>query len=254
MNKALQYILSIALCVISVTTVQGQNNNPPKNKTVVDMKEFDDNAFKDANAVTIRDSSILTQHLIGVKWGYGISNVGFSIDMAHKAIKSPANFGIYYTYYHSLWKSMPYFGLHTGIEFSEMGYVEITGKDPDIIETEYRYKAIDIPLMTQFRVDFWKMRIMLGIGAFGSYIVSTDVSGGVPSTTNRMGGGIIGGGGLAVKFHPLEIQIDCSYKYALSHFLNPQIYSTEHWVYTHANQMQISVGLFYNLSKKKRNK
>lgn len=215
---------------------------------------FENNSFKDAMPVTIKDSTILNMHIIGVKYGYGISNVGFSQDIDHKSINAPFNIGIYYTYYHSLWGYMPYFGLNTGIELTELGYTEIK-KEEDVItnQIEHRYKAIDIPLMTQFRVDFWRMRAMLGIGAYGSYI--TSYSGGdIPETTNKFGCGIVGNFGIGFKFNPLELHLDVGYKYSLSHLLNPQINSTEYWLYTHANQLKISIGLFYNLSTLRKRK
>ncbi|MEF9986296.1 MAG: hypothetical protein RSC28_00905 [Bacteroidales bacterium] len=250
--KNIKYTISLLLCLYFFTILQGQNTIPNKNKQV-DMKEFDENSFDKAMPKKIIDSTLLTQHLIGVKWGYAISNVGFSQDTEHKSIKSPVNFGVYYTYYHSLWKSMPYFGLHTGIEVTELGFTEITGKDPQtIVETEQRYRAIEVPLLTQFRVDFWKMRIMLGAGLFGSYIISTNMEGGIPETTNRTGYGIMAGGGLAFILKPFEIHVECNYKYSLSHFLDPQIYSAEYWIYTHSTQLKFSVGLFYRLGKNKK--
>lgn len=249
--KHIKYIVPVLICLFTLQPVQGQNTKTGKTEQA-DMKEFDANSFEDAAPVKLKDSSLLVQHIIGVKWGYGISNVGFSQDIEHKSIKSPVNFGIYYTYYHSLWNSMPYFGLHTGVGLTELGYVEISGEENAKVETEHRYRAVEIPFMTQFRVDFWKMRIMLGVGAYASYILSGQEPGGIPATTNRTGAGIIAGGGLAFVFKPFEVHLECNYKYALTHFLDPQIYSTENWLYTHANQLQISVGLYYRLGKNKK--
>ena len=214
---------------------------------------FDDNSFKDAMPVVIKDSTILNMHIVGVKYGFGISNVSFSSDIDHKSIKAPFNVGIYYTYYHSLWGYMPYFGLHTGIEFTELGYTELVGKDPVTAEIAHKYKSIDIPIMSQFRVDFWRMRAMLGIGAYGSYI--TSYSGGdIPSTTNKLGCGIVGSFGLGLKFNPIELHFDVGYKYSLSHLVKPTIYSEEYWLYTHANQLKFSIGIFYNLSTLRKRK
>lgn len=234
----------------SPLSLQGQNNTPPPAKKIeVDMKEFDDHSFKDASRV-IKDSSLLTQHILGVKWGYALSSVGFSTANEHKGIKSPMNFGIYYTYYHSLWQSMPYFGLHTGVGTTELGYIEVVGEKDNLQETEHRYRAIEIPFMTQFRADFWKMRIMLGVGAYGTYLISNQMGGEIPAATNRVGGGIIGGGGLALILKPFEVHFECNYKYSLTHFQSPDLYSKEYWVYTHSNQLQFSVGLYYRLGGK----
>lgn len=250
--KQLKYIVTAFLFLQVSFTLLGQNNTPPPaKKAEVNMKEFDEHSFSEATRV-IKDSSLLTQHIVGVKWGYALSSVGFSTANEHKGITSPMNFGIYYTYYHSLWKSMPYFGLHTGVAATELGYIEVVGEEENRTETEHRYRAIEIPFMTQFRADFWKMRIMLGVGAFGTYLVSNQLGGEIPSTTNRVGGGIIAGGGLALVLKPFEVHFECNYKYTLSHFISPTTYSQDYWVYTHANQLQFSVGLYYRLGKNKK--
>ena len=93
-------------------------------KKVDIYKEFDMNSFADAT-IKIKDSSVLSQHLIGIKAGYGMPNVSFSQDIDHKGFRTPKNFGLYYTYYHSLWKSMPYFSIQTGIEYNEIGYTHL---------------------------------------------------------------------------------------------------------------------------------
>ena len=86
------YIFILALICISVSSnIFAQN------------EVFDDNSFKDAMPVKISDSTILNMHIVGVKYGFGISNVAFSQDINHKSINSPVNFGVYYNYYHSLW-------------------------------------------------------------------------------------------------------------------------------------------------------
>ena len=45
-----------------------------------------------------------------------------------------------------------------------------------------------------------------------------------------------------------------NYRYALSHFCDPKIYSEEYWTYTHANQLTFSLGVFFRLGDGKKNK
>lgn len=245
-----------SLCAQNVT----DKKKTTEEKTVDIYKEFDENSFADAAAVKIKDSTVISQHLIGFKAGYAMSNVNFSQDIDHKNFKTPVNFGIYYTYYHSLWRSMPYFGIHTGLEYSEIGYTKITeiasgGADGEgsatgstsVLEEKQVYKAVQLPLLSQFRIDFWKMRLLFNLGPYGYYITSTDLEGGIPSTTNRAGIGIMGGGGLAFVMKPVEFHVECNYRYAMSHFCDPEIYSTEHWLYTHVNQLTLSFGVFFRL-------
>jgi len=215
-------------------------------------KEFDASSFKDAGPVKIKDSSDLFQHLIGVKAGYAMANVKFSQEIEHKGINTPVNFGIYYTYYHSLWNSMPFFGIQTGLEYTESGYTILTGtvESGDRKETQERYKSVELPLISQFRIDFWKMRVLLNLGMFGAYKISSNLEGGIPSTTNKMEAGVIGGGGLAYKFHPFEIQLECNYRYAFSNLYDPQKYSKDSWVFAKDNRIIFSLGLFFNLDKR----
>ena len=112
---------------------------------------------------------------------------------------------------------------------------------------KYIYQAIELPLLSQFRVDFWKMRLMINIGPYGYYIFSTDMEGGIPETTNKLGIGLMGGLGIAFVFNPIEFHIEGNYKYTMSHFYDPEIYSAEYWVYTHSNQIMLSFGIFFRL-------
>jgi len=214
------------------------------------LKEFDLHSFKDAGT-KVKDSTVLYQHLVGVKWGYAMSNVKFSQSANHRGITSTKNFGIYYTFFHPMLGNMPYFGLQIGVETTEFGYTHVTEVSDKVFEeAEQRYSVIDIPLISLFRVDISRVRLMLGAGGYGSYIYDTSLQGGIPETTNKYGFGLMGQGGIAIKFHPVELHLEASYKYGLTHFLDPKIYSEEYWLYTHQNQLQISVGLHYNLGGK----
>lgn len=242
------YFGAILLLVISASSSFAQTDKKDL------YKEFDEFSFKDAGPVKIKDSSIISQHLIGIKGGYSIINLKFSQDIAHKPATTPINFGVYYTYYHSLWNSMPFFGVQTGLEYSEMGY-NIVNKDSEgkeISSEKETYRAIELPLVSQFRIDFWKMRILANVGMYGSYKISTNISGGIPSTTNKLESGVIAGGGLAYKFHPFELQFECNYRYAFSHFYDPKKYSEQYWVFAQSNRIIFSLGLFIHLDKKKK--
>lgn len=214
------------------------------------LKEFDMNSFADATS-KIKDSTILYSHLLGVKWGYSISGVSFSQTNKNKKIKSAENYGIYYTYLHSMLGRMPYFGVQVGLAKTQIGYREVreTG-DNAFTETDQAYSAIEFPFSALFRGDISRIRLMLGIGGFGYYIYDTDIPEGMPETTNKFGFGIQGHGGIAIKFRPVELHFEAGYKYGLTHFCDPKIYSEEYWLYTHPNQLQITVGLFFNLGGK----
>ena len=163
MNRIIFKIL-LACTVLLFSASAAKAQNVVENEEAY-LKEFDLESFKDA-AIKIKDSSVLYIHLVGVKWGYAMSSVSFSHTKDHKGIKSPMNAGIYYTYLHSLLGNMPYFGMQTGLAATQMGYVHVT-KDREnkvVEEAEQRYSAIELPLLSVFRADMNKARLMLGIG------------------------------------------------------------------------------------------
>lgn len=202
------------------------------------LREFDDLTFDKAAFSRIRDSTLLRQHLIGVKWGYTISSVSFSQDIDHRSITTPVNVGVFYTYYHSLWNRMPFFGFQVGLQYAEEGLI-----DRDEIKTTYR--LIQLPVLSQFRIDFWKMRLLVNAGMFGAYRLSTR-PGPFPETTNRMDFGLIGGGGIGVLLgRKMELQLEVNYKYSFAYLYDPQIYSSEYWLFTHPHQLTMSAGMFY---------
>ncbi len=247
-------ILLTIIFGITTLTLYAQNEIESKEevKGYINMKEFEDDSFKDAMPTVIKDSSILFQHLFGVKYGYSVNNIYFNQDIRTKAIYNPINFGVYYTYLHSLWSSMPYFGIQVGFEKSSIGTNVFYGEEDseDEIKVEYNYNTYTLPLTTQFRTDISIIRLMVNAGGYAYYISSEANGAEVPTTTNRYGYGLTGGGGIAVKFHPIEIHLECNYRYSLSNIFDNQIFSDTYWTFTHATQLQFSVGLFYNFTKK----
>lgn len=236
----------------------------PSHAQVVDttdiMKEFDENSFRNAAPIKkIKDSSVLFQHLIGIKAGYAMNNVFFSQSFDHKALTSAKNFGIYYTYYHSLWNSIHLFGVETGLQYTEKGYKSVSYTEPDTVknrkgtEGSERLQCIEIPFVSQFHVDFWKMRLLANFGGFVSYTKSASFSSNVPdsisSTYRKFGYGFIAGGGIALIFKPIEIHLEVNYKYTLSNLYDQKSFYTDTWVSTHPNQLIFNVGLFYRLGK-----
>lgn len=226
--------------------------------TVDFMKEFNERSFADAGKVAkVRDSTKLREHLVGVKIGYAMNNVHFSQEFDRKALTSMKNFGLYYTYYHSLWNSISLFGIETGIQYNEEGYISLvydappTIKDRKATEGKERFQEITIPFVSQFRIDFWKMRLLANAGAFGSYKLSASFSPNIAdtiSTTYRKAGyGFIFGAGLAVVFRPVEVHFEFNWKYNLSNLYSQKAFYDNVWVSTHTTQMIFSVGVFYRI-------
>ena len=247
MKRLYRFLIILVSALTFSATLQAQNVIEEEEAY---LKEFDLYSFKDAGT-KVKDSTYLYQHLIGVKWGYAMSNVAFSQSSSHKGFNTTKSYGIYYTYLHSMLGNLPFFGIQLGLESTEMGYTHVTKADEQIIdEVEQRYSVADFQLLSIFRTDTKKLRFSLGAGGYLSYIYDTVLPDGIPSTTNKSGFGVMGQAGAAIKFHPLELHFEASYKYGLTEFLDPQIYSKDYWLYTHPNQLQFSIGVHYNLGGK----
>ena len=202
----------------------------------------------------------LSGHLIGVKYGFANCNLSFDKKINQKGITSGKEIGIFYTYYHSLWNTMPYFGLSVGVQMAESGFKLVNdGYFPpedqpqdNLPEEEYRYRIIQIPVISQFRVEFWRMRAMLNLGCYGSYKISAVKEGQYSQNVNKPEVGVIGGGGLAFIFHPFELHLEANYHYAFSLYFKPDTFSERVWYLGHNSRLVFNVGLFFSLDKKKK--
>ncbi len=251
-------ILSAAIILLVGFSLTPQLANAQIVDTLDIMKEFDEFSFRGANPVNpIKDSSKIREHYIGVKWGMGLNSVYFSQDIERESFVSGKNFGIFYTYYHTLWGSMPNFGIETGIQFSEIGFTAIKYLDPEGTpdrrseKGKESFQSIMLPLVSQFKIDFWRMRLLMNLGCFASYKMSYK-SGGVwreeiAKTYKKGGYGIIGGGGMAFLFHPFELHLEVNYRYNLSNVYDKEAFYDNVWVSSHSSQLLFSVGLFMRI-------
>lgn len=188
------------------------------------------------------------QHMIGVRGGYAFNGVHFNPNRKQSTVPSYINASLLYTYYHDLWGTMPYFGFQTGLTYTQQGY-----ETPDLKRI---YEVVRVPLTSQFHIDFWKMRILINLGCFGSYRMSA-----VDFTTEQPEGidvefdcnhiyldyGIQAGAGLALALHPFEFHIEANYLYSLSMIENPALYSNEFYTYGYPNQLLFTLGVFIHL-------
>ena len=97
------------------------------------------------------------------------------------------------------------------------------------------------------QLDFSRFRVLLNLGTYGGYRLSTDKEGGFDQYDQRMDYGVIGGGGFAVVFNPLEFHIEANYKYALASMYHTNKISDIYWIYTYPQNVMISASLFVHL-------
>lgn len=188
-----------------------------------------------------RPAQFKSIHMIGVSYGVNWSGVTSSPGLGQEKKFTFNNVGVYFTYYHALWDQLFNFGLKFGVTHSYEGYVTPKNNYGETCE------LVEIPLISQFKLDFSRFRFLINLGTFGGYRLSTDKEGGFDKYDQRYDYGVMGGGGLAVVFNPIEIHIEANYKHALASMYHSNKISDIYWIYTYPQQIMFSASLFVHL-------
>jgi len=179
----------------------------------------------------------MKEHLIGIKAAYNLSGVDFKPTMNEVNITTYKNYSLVYLYYHDLWKTMPYFGFQASFSYQEQGY--------RIDDIETRLTCYEVPLVSQFHIDFWKMRFLINLGGFMGYRMASTKE--FDSSDIRLDYGFIAGGGLAFVFKPVELHLEANYQYSLSYLYNPRKYSDTDLQFSYPHQLLLSLALYLHL-------
>lgn len=180
-------------------------------------------------------------HMVGVSYGVNWSGVSSSPKIGQERILTYNNVGVHYTYYHALWDQLFNFGLQFGVTHGYEGYASANAGFGEICE------VVNVPLISQFKLDFSVFRLLINLGTYGGYRLSTDKEEGFDDKDQRIDYGIIGGAGLAVVFKPFELHIEGNYKYALASMYHTNKMSDIYWIYTYPQNITASVSLHFHL-------
>ncbi|MDR3350260.1 MAG: PorT family protein [Prevotellaceae bacterium] len=196
------------------------------------------------------------QHFIGVTGGYGVNTISSTRHEELGNVSSLKNYGLTYKYYSGKWV-----GIQVGINYSEKGYLrnireyydlEYPEKGYDLAGVSSRhFQLVEVPFVTQFHLELWKLRAMANAGLYGSYILrSQSVAlrpGFLPDDFeyNHFDYGLHFGAGLALLLHPLEIQFDFNYSIGLGYLYDPHVQG--YTVYNRLSQMLLSATVFFVL-------
>lgn len=198
------------------------------------------NEFADIDTVP-RPQQYKSIHMLGVQYAVNVSGLRSTPSVNQENIITYKNFSILYTYYHALWDEMFNFGLQVGAKFGEEGY-----KSP-LIGYGETCKIVELPLISQFKIDFSRFRVLANVGPYAGYRLKTDKEGGFDEYDNRFDYGIIAGAGFGIVFKPLEIHLEGNYKWSLSSMYHTYKYSDQYWLFAYPSNIMISVGLFIHL-------
>lgn len=202
------------------------------------------NAKFDLDTLHIKSRSIkISEHLIGLRYSYAMTGVSFAPDLNESGVNTPLNFAVLFTYYHSMWGVWPYFGLQTGVKYGQQGFTTKYNID----DMDQVISTIEVPFTSAFKIDIGKyMRILVNLGAYAGYRLNTTRPDGFDCFDRRIDYGLLGGGGVALKFHPVELHFEVSYQYSLSMLYYPEKFSSSWWIYSYPHILSFSLGIHYN--------
>ena len=180
-------------------------------------------------------------HMIGVSYSVNLSGVTSSPKIAQDRIWTYKNFGISYTYYHAMWDHLFNFGLVVGAKHGYEGFIS------PYDNYGATYEVLEFPLLSQFKLDFSRFRLLLNLGPYYGYRLSTDQEGGFNQYDQRHDYGVIAGVGLAVVVKPFELHIEGNYKYGLASIYHTNKYSDIYWIFTYPQNIILSASLHIHL-------
>jgi hypothetical protein len=197
------------------------------------------------------------RHLIGVKAAYNISGMDFANVTDLENIKTYENFQVSYTHYHPFWGGDG-FGIQVSLSKLKAGYTKQN-------KGSVTFDIYSLPFISQFHIDFWRMRLLVNAGGFVGYRsnkVSLDGTKEFKKDDRKFDFGFIAGGGLAFIFKPFEIHAEANYQYSLSFLYKPLGTSADSDIfnpnydpdnpyhrhnYTYPRQLLISLGIHFHL-------
>ena len=222
-----------------------------------------------------RVKTINDYDLLGVQYGVALSTMSFQPTRNASMNFEPLNIGIVYTHYCKLFGYMPYFGVQLGLFYTQEAYhftTSDTGYTDHILgAAKAKYEVLEVPAMAQIHFDFWKMKVMASVGIFGGYRMSIhreeytypsyyeqygEYQNRFHEKENRWDYGIKAGAGFAFVLDPIEIHLNAWFKYSWSNMHQPncdRFYqpSTYYYYWTYPMNIIVSVGVHYQLTKRK---
>lgn len=197
--------------------------------------------FKDLDTVP-RPQQYKSIHMIGVQYGVNISNVSSTPTIGEQYAFTYTNFALMYTYYQALWDEMFNFGVSTGLKYGKEGY-----KSSYYPEFGEICDIAEFPLLSQFKIDFSRFRIIANLGPYIGWRLRTDKPGGFDKFDQRFDYGLIAGAGFGIVFKPFEIHIEGNYKWAFASMYHTNKTSDQYWMFTYPRNIMINVGLYIHL-------
>lgn len=268
--KRLTIILSILL-LLPCTLIDAKERKKDTLNVEIAFTDTLTNEFLDTVKID-KKLKLNDYSMVGIQGGVVLSQVMWNPKYKQEMILLPINFGVTYTKYGKMFGYMPYFGFEIGLMYTQEGYQFKADKDdptkvPTTIQGADRavYDVIEMPVLSHFHVDMWKMKIIANLGFYAGYRLKIhrfpyngeftnpyyeETQFTFLETDRRWDYGIKAGLGFGLVFEPLEIHLKAMYKYSLSSLHDPDTYSKYYYRYAYPSNIIISAGVHFHLTKR----
>lgn len=268
--KRLTIILSILL-ILPCTLIDARERKKDTLNVEIAFTDTLTNEFLDTVKID-KKLKLNDYSMVGIQGGVVLSQVMWNPKYKQEMILLPINFGVTYTKYGKMFGYMPYFGFEIGLMYTQEGYQFKADKDdptkvPTTIQGADRavYDVIEMPVLSHFHVDMWKMKIIANLGFYAGYRLKIhrfpyngeftnpyyeETQFTFLETDRRWDYGIKAGLGFGLVFEPLEIHLKAMYKYSLSSLHDPDTYSKYYYRYAYPSNIIISAGVHFHLTKR----
>jgi len=213
-----------------------------------------------AKATNINDYS-----MIGFQYGVTMSQVMFNPTKKQERLFTPGNIGIMFTHYEKMFGLMPYFGYQIGFFYGQNGYFFKPDKDDGQYHywvdgaAKGTYSFIEMPVLSHFHIDVWKMKLLLEAGMYVGYRFKVEREG--PNLDEqytkdfydydrKFDYGAKFGAGLGIMLDPIEIHFKAQYKWSMSSLYEPDYRSEYYYRFAYPMDFIFSAGVHFQLTKR----
>lgn len=217
------------------------------------------------DSVRLNKTLVLNDYpMIGIVYGGSMNRMSFNPVQNQKSIIIPEYYGVVFTKYSKMFKTMPYFGFQIGLFYGHEGYEfkadEETGRIATIEgATKAIYDIVEVPFLMHGHYDFQHAKILANIGLYGGYrfnihrtgpYVSPDIAESFKDTDLRLDYGLQGGLGFGLVFSPIEIHFNAMIRYSWATIYKPDYASEYYYRYAYPFDVMVTAGLHFQLGKR----
>lgn len=202
--------------------------------------------------------------MIGFVYGGSINRMVFTPVNKQKSVIIPEYFGVVFTKYSKMFKTMPYFGFQLGVFYGHEAYEfkadEETGQIATIEgATKAVYDIIEVPFLMHGHYDFRHAKIMANVGLYGGYRfkihrtgpnVSPELAESFKDTDLKLDYGLQGGLGFGLVFSPVELHFNATVRYSWGSLYKPDYASEYYSRYAYPFDVMVTAGLHFQLGKR----